>query len=167
MDCNMQALPVPHYLLEFSQHHVHWVCYLSISSSATLFSSCPQAFPVSGSSSHVKIRGLDHKEGWELKNQCFQVVVLEKTLKRPLNCKITPVKAKGNQPWIFIEGLMLKLQYFGHLMWRADSLSYIIISKLIWWSEWPSVLVSWLYPNINFSLWQEVVLQLGGRGHQS
>ena len=37
---------------------------------------------------------------------------------------VKPVNPKGNQPWTFIEGLMVKLelQYFGHLMWRADSL---------------------------------------------
>ena len=43
----------------------------------------------------------------------------------PLDCKeIQPVHPKGNQSWMFIEGLMLKLklQSFGHLMWRADSL---------------------------------------------
>ena len=42
-----------------------------------------------------------------------------------LDCKdIKPANLKGNQSWIFIEGLMLKLklQYFGHLMWRTDSL---------------------------------------------
>ena len=55
-------------------------------------------------------------------------MVLEKTLESPLACKeIEPVNPKGNQPWIFIEGLMLKLklQYFGHLMRRADSLGKI------------------------------------------
>ena len=39
-------------------------------------------------------------------------------------CKeIQPVHPKGNQSWMFTEGLMLKLklQYFGHLMWRTDS----------------------------------------------
>ena len=38
--------------------------------------------------------------------------------------QIKPVHPKGNQSWIFTEGLMLKLtlQYSGHLMWRADSL---------------------------------------------
>ena len=52
------------------------------------------------------------------------MVVLEKTLESPLDCKIKPVNPKGNQPWIFIGGLMLKLkfQYFGHLIQRADSL---------------------------------------------
>jgi len=60
-----------------------------------------------------------------LKNWCFWTVVLEKTLESPLDCKeIQPVHPKGNQSWIFIGRLMLKLklQYFGHLMWRTDSL---------------------------------------------
>ena len=47
--------------------------------------------------------GLDHKEGWVPKNWRFQTVVLEKTLKRPLDSKaIKPVSPKGYQPWIFI-----------------------------------------------------------------
>ena len=48
-----------------------------------------------------------------------------KTLESPLDCKeIQPVHPKGDQSWVFIEGLMLKLklQYFGHLMRRVDSL---------------------------------------------
>ena len=52
------------------------------------------------------------------------MVVLEKTLESPLDYKeIQPVHPKGNQSWIFLEGLMLKLkrQYFGHLMGRTDS----------------------------------------------
>ena len=50
-------------------------------------------------------------------------MVLEKTLESPLDCKeIQPVSAKGNNPEYSLEGLMLKLQYFGHLMGRADSL---------------------------------------------
>ena len=45
----------------------------------------------------------DHKEGWELKNWCFQTVVLERTLESPLNSKeIKAVNPKGNQPWILI-----------------------------------------------------------------
>ena len=47
---------------------------------------------------------LDHEEGWALKNWCFQIVVLEKTLESPLDCKeIKLVNPKGNQSWIFIE----------------------------------------------------------------
>ena len=58
---------------------------------------------------------LDHKEIWALKNWCFWTVVLEKTLESPLDCKeIQPVHPKGLM-------LKLKLQYFGHLMWRTDS----------------------------------------------
>ena len=52
-------------------------------------------------------------------------MVLEKTLESPLDCKeIQPVHSKGDQSWISLEGTMLKLklQYFGHLMRRVDSL---------------------------------------------
>ena len=46
---------------------------------------------------------LDHKESWAPKNWCFWTVVLEKSLKSPLNCKeIKPVNPKGNQSWIHI-----------------------------------------------------------------
>ena len=51
-------------------------------------------------------------------------MVLEKTLESPLDCKeIQPVYPKGNRSWVFIgrTDLKLKLQYFGHLMRRADS----------------------------------------------
>ena len=51
--------------------------------------------------------------------------VLEKTLESPLDCKeIQPVHSEGDQPWISLEGMILKLklQYFGHLMRRVDSL---------------------------------------------
>ena len=52
-------------------------------------------------------------------------MVLEKTLESPLDCKkIQLVHPKGDQSWVFMGRLMLKLklQYFGHLMQRADSL---------------------------------------------
>ena len=51
--------------------------------------------------------------------------MLEKTLESPLDCKeIQPVHPKGISPEYSLEGLMLKLklQYFGHLMRRADSM---------------------------------------------
>ena len=77
------------------------------------------------SSSHVWMWELDHKEGWAPNNWCFWVQVLKKTLESPLDCKeIQPVNPKRNQPWIFLEKpiLILKLQYFHHLMWKANSL---------------------------------------------
>ena len=55
-------------------------------------------------------------KSWAMKNWCFWTVVSEKTLESPLDCKeIQPVHLKGDQM------LKVKLQYFGHLMQRADS----------------------------------------------
>ena len=76
------------------------------------------------SSSHVWMWELDYKESWGLKNGWFCIVVLEETLETPLDCKeIQPVHPKGNHLEYSLEGLILKLklQYFGHLMWRTDS----------------------------------------------
>ena len=70
-------------------------------------------------------RGLRLNPWSGTKNWCFWAVELEKTLESPLDCKeIKPVNPKGNQSWIFTEELMLnpKLHYFGHLMWRTNSL---------------------------------------------
>ena len=77
------------------------------------------------SSGHVQVWKLDHKEGWVPKNWCFWTVVLEKTLESPLDCKeIKPAILKEINPEYSLEGLMLKLklQYFGYLMQRIDSL---------------------------------------------
>ena len=55
------------------------------------------------SNSHVRMWELDHTEGWVLKNRCLLIVVLEKTLESPLDCKeMQPVHPKGNQSWLFI-----------------------------------------------------------------
>ena len=57
-------------------------------------------------------------------------MVLEKTLESPLDCKeIQPVHSEGDQPWCSLEGMMLKLklQYFGHLMRRVDSLEKTLL----------------------------------------
>ena len=77
---------------------------------------------------------LDYKKSWVLKNWCFWTVMLEKTLESPLDCKqIQPVHPKGNQSWWSSEGLMLKmkLQYFGHLMQRADSMEKTLMLRKI------------------------------------
>ena len=77
------------------------------------------------SSGHVWIWDLDCEECWAPENWCFWTVVLEKTLESPLDSKeIQPVHPKEIDPGCSLEGLMLrlKLQYFGHLMWRVDSL---------------------------------------------
>ena len=61
-------------------------------------------------------------------------MVLEKTLESPLDCKeIQPVHPKGDQSWVFTGRLMLKLklQYFGHLMRRADSFEKTLMLGMI------------------------------------
>ena len=80
------------------------------------------AFPV------VMMLELDHKESWALKNWGSSTVMLEKTLESPLDCKeIQAVNPKGTE--YSLEGLMLKLklQYFGQLMWRTNSLEKILM----------------------------------------
>ena len=80
------------------------------------------------SSHHVWMWELEHREGWTPKNWCFWKVVLDKTLDSPLDCKeIQPVNPKEINPVYSSEGLMLKLQYFGHLMQRVDSLEKILM----------------------------------------
>ena len=78
------------------------------------------------SSRHVWMYELDHKEGWALKNWCFQTVVLEKTLESPLDSNdITLVNPKGNQLWIFIRRTGAEAEapiLWPPLMWRTDSL---------------------------------------------
>ena len=66
------------------------------------------------------------------KNWWFWTVVLEKTLVSPLDCKeIKPVNPTGNKSCIFMEGLMmkLKLQYSGHLIWKADSVEKTLAGR--------------------------------------
>ena len=92
---------------------------------------------------------LDHKESWAPKNWCFWTLTLES----PLDCKeIKPLNPKGNNPEYSLEGLMLmlKLQYFDHLMWRADSSEQTLMVKdwrqeekgttedeMVGWHHWP------------------------------
>ena len=81
-------------------------------------------------SSHVQMWELDDKEDWVPKNWCFQTLVLEKTLESPLEGIFQESLARrSNQsilteinPEYSLEGLMLKLQSFSHLMWRANLL---------------------------------------------
>ena len=75
------------------------------------------------SSSHVCMRESDPKEGWALKNWCFWTVVLEKTLKSPLDCKeIKPVNPKGNQSWIFTGKIDAETPVF----WPPDEKNWLI-----------------------------------------
>ena len=66
---------------------------------------------------------LAHNEGWVLKNWCFWIVVLDKTLESPLDCKkIKPVNPKGNQFWIFIG----RTDAEALILWPPDAKNWLI-----------------------------------------
>ena len=68
---------------------------------------------------------LDHKENWAPKNRCFRIVVLEKTLESPLDCKeIKPVPPKGNQSWIFIGRTDAEAET--PILWPSDGKNWLI-----------------------------------------
>ena len=68
-----------------------------------------------------------NKEGWVLKNWCFWIVVLGKTHKSLLACKIIkPVNPKGNQPWIFIGRTNVEAQAQAPILWLPDAKSKLI-----------------------------------------
>ena len=76
------------------------------------------------SSSHVWMWELDHKEGWMLKNWCFQMVLLDKTLESPLDSKeLKPVNPKGNQSWIFIGRTDFEAE--APILWPPDAKSQL------------------------------------------
>ena len=84
------------------------------------------------SSSHVWMWELDYKESWALKNWCFWTVVLEKTLDSPLHCRrYNQSILKEINSEYSLQGLMLRLQYFGHLMWISDFLEKTLILEKI------------------------------------
>ena len=68
---------------------------------------------------------LDHKESWAVKNWCFWTVVLEKTLKSPLDGKeIERVNLKGNKSWIFIGRADAEAET--PILWSPDVKSWFI-----------------------------------------
>ena len=88
-------------------------------------------------SSHIWIWELDHKEGWELKNWCFQIVVLEKTFEwlgdypeQQRDKKL--INSKGNQPWIFIG----RTDAEAPILWPPDAKSRLIGKDLDVGKDW-------------------------------
>ena len=78
---------------------------------------------------------LDHKEGWMLKNWCFQTVVLEKTLENLLDRKeIKPVHPKGNQSWIFTGKTDAEAE--APILWPSDVKSWLIGKDLDAGKDW-------------------------------
>ena len=87
------------------------------------------------SSSHVQIWEMDHKEGWGPKNWCFWIVVLEKTLKSPLDCNVIKlVNPKGNQLWIFIGRTYAEAKTL--ILWLPDVTSWLIRKDLDAGNDW-------------------------------
>ena len=68
---------------------------------------------------------LDYKESWALTNWCFWMVVLEKSLESPLDCKeIQSVHPKGNQSWIFIGRTDAEAE--SPILWPPDTKNWLI-----------------------------------------
>ena len=68
---------------------------------------------------------LDYKESWVPRNCCFWIVVLEKTLESPFDCKeIQPVHPKGNQSWIFFGRTDVEAET--PILWPPDAKSWLI-----------------------------------------
>ena len=77
------------------------------------------------SGGHVWMWALDYKEVWAPKNWWFWTVVLEKTLESPLDCKeIQPVRAKGDQSWVFIGRNDAEAET--PTLWPPDAKSWLI-----------------------------------------
>ena len=91
---------------------------------------CPYSQSYGFSTSHVWMWELEHKEGWAQKNWCLWTVVLKKTFEVPWTARRSSQSIlKEINPKYSLESLMLrqKHQYFGHLMWRANSLEKTLV----------------------------------------
>ena len=87
------------------------------------------------SSSHVWMWELDYKESWVTKNWWFWIVVLEKTLESPLDCKeIKLVNPKGNQSWIFIGRTDAEAET--PILWPPDAKNWLIGKDLDAEKDW-------------------------------
>ena len=116
-------------------------------------------------SSHVQMWELDHKEGWMPKHWCFWTVVLGRLFRVPWTARRSNQSSlREINPENSLEGLMLKLnlQYFGHLMRRADSLEKTLMMREIEGKRrkgrrvrdsWMASLIQWTRTWVNFRRW--------------
>ena len=97
----------------------------SIKKQTSLCRQSPSSQSYGFSSGHVQMWELDYKESWAPKNSCFRIVVLEKTLESPLDCKgIKPVHPKRDQSWIFIGRTDGKAE--APILWPPDGKNWLI-----------------------------------------
>ena len=120
------------------------------------------------SRSCVQIWELDHKEGWAPKHWCFWTVGWRRLLRAPWTVKRWnwPILKEIN-PEYSLEALLLKLQYFGHLIQRANSLEKtLMLGKMDGKRRKGWQRMRWLYSisesmDINLSTLQETVKDRG------
>ena len=119
------------------------------------------------SNNYIQMWQLDHKEGWGLKNWCFWILMLEKTLQNPLDCKkIKPVNPKENQPWIFIGRTEAEAKT--PILWPSDVNKEPIHWKRLWcwerlksrregdhrgWDGWMASPTRWAWVWANSGRW--------------
>ena len=108
---------------------------------------------------------LECEESWAPKNWCFWTVVLEKTLKSPLDCKeIQPVHSKGDQPWDFFGRNDAKAETL--ILWPPHAKSWLTGKDWCWeglgaggkgddrgWDGWMASLTRWTWVWVNASSW--------------
>ena len=98
----------------------------------TLFCHVPYSHGYGLHNGYIWLWEMGCKEGRITKNWCFQTVVLEKTpeIPRTASRPNQSILKEINREYS-VEELMLKLQYFGHLMWRANSLELTLMLRKI------------------------------------
>ena len=115
------------------------------------------------SSSHVWMWEMDYKESWVPKNWCFWTVVWRRLLRVPWTARRSnqPI-LKEISPEYSLEGLMLKLklQYFGHLIQRDDSLKMTLMLEKVegegdnrGWDGWMASPTRWTWVWANSRSW--------------
>ena len=127
MDCSTPGFAVLHHLPAFAQTHIHCVggCHPTILSSVVPFSSCLQSFPATGSFPMSRLLAPGGQRIDAFKLWCWRSFLRVPWTARRSNQSVL----KEINPEFSLEGLMLrpKLQYFGHLMRRTDSLGKILM----------------------------------------
>ena len=87
------------------------------------------------SSGHLLMWKLEDREGWAVKNWCFWIMVLEKTLESPLDSKeIKPVNPKGNKSWIFMGRTGAEAE--APMLWPPDAKSWLTGKDLDVGKDW-------------------------------